>query len=55
MKLQIIIIICGVFLLVYFLGRISVCRPGLTGTHYVDQTGLELTKIAYPMPPECWD
>ena len=25
------------------------------GTHYVHQTGLELTGNHLPLPPECWD
>jgi hypothetical protein len=36
--------------------RVSLCNsPGCPGTCYVDQTGLELTEIPLPLPPECWD
>jgi hypothetical protein len=30
-----------------------VCSPGCPGSQSVDQTGLELTEIHLPLPPEC--
>ena len=27
----------------------------VSGTHSVDQAGLELTEIHLPLPPECWN
>jgi hypothetical protein len=35
--------------------RVSLCSPGCPGTHFVDQTGLELIEIHLSLPPECWD
>jgi hypothetical protein len=35
--------------------RISLCSFGHLGTRSVDQTGLELTEMCLPLPPECWD
>ena len=29
---------------------VSLCSPGFPGTHYVDQTGLELTELYLPLP-----
>jgi hypothetical protein len=31
--------------------RVSVHIPEYTGTHYVDQAGLELIEISLPLPP----
>lgn len=32
-------------LFIFFLDRVSLCISGCSGTHYVDQAGLELTEI----------
>jgi hypothetical protein len=34
---------------------VSVCSPGCSGPHYIDQAGLELTEMLLPPPPECWN
>lgn len=39
---------CAVFVCFYF---VSLCRSGCPGTHCIDQTGLELTKIHLLLPP----
>jgi hypothetical protein len=31
------------------------CNAGCPGTHFVDQAGLELTKISLPLLPKHWD
>jgi hypothetical protein len=36
-------------------GWVSLCSPGCSGTHSVDQAGLELTEIHLPLHPKCWD
>ena len=38
-----------------FQDRVSLCSPGYSGTHIVDQAGLELIEIHLPLPPDCWD
>ncbi|CAO2589176.1 hypothetical protein LEMLEM_LOCUS5296 [Lemmus lemmus] len=36
--------------------RVSLVHcPGCPGTHFIDQTGLELTEIHLPLPPKFWD
>jgi hypothetical protein len=42
------------FLFVFW-DRVSLCSPGCSGTHSVDQTALELTEICLSLPPSCWD
>ena len=35
---------------------VFLCNPGCSGTHSVDQAGLELTELHLPLsPPKCWD
>lgn len=34
-----------------FLDSVSLCSPGHTGTHQVDQAGLKLMTINLPQPP----
>ena len=34
--------------------RVSLCSPGYTRTHSVDQAGFS-SEIRLPLPPECWD
>ena len=34
---------------------VSLCIPGCPGAHFIDQAGLELTKICLPLPPKCWN
>jgi hypothetical protein len=41
--------------LFFFQERVSLCRVGYSETYSVDQSGLELTEICLPLPPECWD
>lgn len=31
------------------------CCSGFPGTHYVDETDLQLREVPLPLPPECWD
>ena len=38
-----------------FQDRVSLSSPGSPGISCVDQTGLELTEIHLPLPPECWE
>ena len=38
----------------FFLDRVSLCIPGCSVTHSVDQAGLD-SEIRLPLPPECWD
>ena len=35
----------------WFLCSFGAC----SGTHFVDQAGLELTEFLLPLPPECWN
>jgi hypothetical protein len=42
-----------IFLLV-FRDRVSLCSPGSSGTHTVDQAGPN-SEICLPLPPKCWD
>jgi hypothetical protein len=44
-----------VFCFVFFRDRVSLYRPGCTGTHFVDQAGLELRNPPASASPECWD
>jgi hypothetical protein len=45
-----------IFVLLYFQDRVSQCsQPWLSSTCFEDQAGLELTEIALPQPPKCWD
>jgi hypothetical protein len=37
-----IIFLLFIYLFVVFQDRVSLCRPGCPGTHFVDQAGLEL-------------
>lgn len=39
----------------HFCDRISLCGPGLFGTHYVVWAGLKPTTILLPPPSECWN
>jgi hypothetical protein len=41
--------ICNLF------DRVSLCSPCPRACYVADQTGLELTEILLPLPPECWD
>lgn len=36
-------------------GRISLCTLDCPGTGFIDQPGLNFTKICLPQLPECWD
>lgn len=38
-----------------FVTRVSQYSPGCPGTHYLDHTGLKLTGICFPLPPEYWN
>ena len=43
-------------LLIYFdFFSVSLCNPGCSGTHSIDQVTLELTEINLPLPTEGWD
>jgi hypothetical protein len=37
-----------------FQDRVSLCSPGSPRTRSLDQTVLELTKIYFSLPSECW-
>jgi hypothetical protein len=42
------------FCFVLFWGTVSLYGPDWPGTHFVDQIGLELTKLCQSLPPEFW-
>ena len=39
--------------LIFHQDRVSLCSPGWSRTHYVDQTSLKLIKICLSLPPKC--
>jgi hypothetical protein len=53
--LKIILLLFFVYLVFGVLRWVSLCNPGCSGTHSVDQAGLELTEVCLPLLPECWD
>ena len=50
LKWQISFLVC-----LFFWDKISLCSFGCPGAHFVEQSGLRLTKIHLPLPPKCWD
>lgn len=45
------------FFLIFFVfvGKISLCRLGWPGAHYVDQATIQFIEIHLPLPLERWD
>lgn len=37
------------------MGGVSLCSLAWPGTHYVNQSGLDLAEIYVSLPPQCWD
>jgi hypothetical protein len=49
-------VILLLLLIIIIIDMVSLCIPDWSGTHYVDQAGLELIiAIFLSLPPECWD